>query len=582
MGRSLAFSLLAFRLSAQLIPPGMPVPITSKPPVVFVNGYQSNCTANQFSDNFGKFDQLFQATGRVSLFFDNCTLNGKPPIEEVGNALRDFLQKLRYTDSSPVSQVDIVAHSMGGLVVRSYLSGKQTAAGVFQPPPDPGIRKAIFLATPHWGSPIANIFGSSIDAQVTELQSGTAFTFDLGTWNQGHDDLRGIDALALAGNGGTGRAIAAGFDDGVVSLTSASIEFAEPGRTRIVPYCHTTNQLVIIAGFCSPDTPAIALGNNATDPNAAAVLSFLNDTTDWMNVGEPAEQNPLLKMGGGLQLRAESTDEQILKISKATTTAKDLNISSDSIAWTELITSQPQAIMLTTPLGTLQTTLTPAAARVTAATVKNGPLIAAVFPTASAVFPLAVAPGTFIAIYGSNLAASPLQAGPPPFPNSLGGVEVTVNGTAIPLQYVSAGQVNAVMPDSVEGLVKLALVNGSGSHTVNLWIEPSVPAIYTQDQTGKGPASALNGITNQLITAANPLRTGDYVSLYLTGLGSAQPSVTVGGTTSNVTYAGEAPGYPGLNQINCQLALDTPAGSAIPVIVTALGRRSNVVTVAVQ
>src|SRR5512135_1112936 len=120
-----ACCFLAGAVQAQLIPAGAPIPLTSKPPVVFVEGYILTC-GTTFAHNFANFDQLFQATGRVSLLFDNCVFGGKPSIEELGNHFRDFLAALKYTDGTPVTVVDIVAHSMGGLIVRSYLAGKQT------------------------------------------------------------------------------------------------------------------------------------------------------------------------------------------------------------------------------------------------------------------------------------------------------------------------------------------------------------------------------------------------------------------------------------------------------------------------
>ena len=110
---ALAYCLGAGIAQAQLIPPGAGVPRTVKPPVVFVEGYQTNCGSSEFSDNFGRFDQLLQVTGRVSLLFKTCAFGGRPSIEELGNDFRDFLAALTYTDGTPVTQVDVVAHSMG-------------------------------------------------------------------------------------------------------------------------------------------------------------------------------------------------------------------------------------------------------------------------------------------------------------------------------------------------------------------------------------------------------------------------------------------------------------------------------------
>jgi uncharacterized protein (TIGR03437 family) len=562
-GWLLCFFLLA--LKAQLIPTGNPIPITAKPPIVFLNGYQADCSGSQFSNTFGVFDELFQNTGRVSLFFDNCAYGGKPSIEELGSDFAAYLATLTYTDGTPVAQVDVVAHSMGGLIVRCYLAGKQTTAGVFEPPANPAIRKMVFLAVPNFGSPIVSFFGGGIDAQSKELAEGTIFNFDLATWNQGADDLRGLDALAAAGNGGTGLATMPGFDDGVVSLTSASIGFAEPGRTRVIPYCHTGPGLVTLAGLCPPNAPGIADGENATDENAALVLSFLNDTTAWQSIGQAAEQNSFLSTGGGLEARAKSAADQYLTIQSATASSS-LSVNGNAAAWAEFLPSGAQDLTISTSSGRLQDNVTLPPAFTSSITVKQGPLIARVLPSAAAVFPLAVAPGEIVSIYGTNLATS----------------QVTVGGVAATVDYNGVSQINAIVPDSVQGFVPFTVSNAAGSHTVNVLIQPAVPAIYTQDQSGTGPAAALNGITNVLVTSTSPLHPGDYVSLYLTGLGSAQPAVTVGGQPCNVAYAGAAPGFPGLNQINCQIAVGLSASPTSPVLVTAGGRTSNQVTLAIE
>src|SRR5438128_304019 len=128
-----AFLLIAVSSCwAQLIPPGTPVPHRAKLPVVFINGYQNLCPV-QFADTFGIADQVLQSNGEVSLFFNTCSQPQSASIEDLGAALGSFLSSLHYDDGQPVDSVDVVAHSMGGLVLRSYLSGKQNASGVFQP-----------------------------------------------------------------------------------------------------------------------------------------------------------------------------------------------------------------------------------------------------------------------------------------------------------------------------------------------------------------------------------------------------------------------------------------------------------------
>ena len=71
--RWLTGALFAISASAQLIPSGSPLPSTTLPPVVFINGYELTCTAN-FADTFGIADQVLQSNGEASVFFSTCSL----------------------------------------------------------------------------------------------------------------------------------------------------------------------------------------------------------------------------------------------------------------------------------------------------------------------------------------------------------------------------------------------------------------------------------------------------------------------------------------------------------------------------
>ncbi len=273
---------------AQLVAPTA-VPVGSIP-VVFLDGYQLGCTGDSsFKSNFDNADTVLQASGLVTVYFDNCTVPNVPPIETLGAAFGQFLASLKYTDGTAVPLVDVVAHSMGGLIVRAYLSGMQNAAAgmqaTFMPPAVRGIRKAVFLATPHFGTYVANYLGD--DTQTHEMSLGSQFLFDLNTWNQGIDDLSGVDALAIAGDGGTGlESILAGsflpgFDDGIVELTSASIGFAIAGRTRVVPDCHTADPLLVSEGVCAASTPALNMIDTSSNVVGQIITSFLTGTSMW-------------------------------------------------------------------------------------------------------------------------------------------------------------------------------------------------------------------------------------------------------------------------------------------------------------
>ena len=574
----------------------MAVPRTSKTPVLFINGFELDCSGVSFSSTFGSADQVLQANGEVSLFFDICSVSGTPSIEDLGNALASFLAGLRYVDGTPVSLVDVVAHSMGGLVLRSYLSGKKNTAGAFQPPAQINVRKVVFLATPHFGTGVSLPFG--VTAQLRELSSGSSFLFDLGTWNQGTDDLRGIDAIAAAGNGGTGQAVMKGFDDGVVALTSASLEFYQPGRTRVLPYCHVNGGgIVSLAGLCSSNAQGIANITSATHNSAQMIVSFFNGTDAWQSVGVAAENDPFLSVDSGLIVEARNADDTLLSMSslKATSsagTSKQLNIPSGNVAYTDLFPAGPLTLTAVDPL-TVTNSVTLPAGGVEPYTVKPGPQIGRVLPAPTNVFPLSLAPGMFVSIYGTALAAQTAQATGLPFPVQLSDAQVSFNATPISLSYASAAQINAVIPDDASGLAALMVSNGAGKRTVNVFVEAAMPAIFTLDGSGTGPAAAINAANNGVVSNSNPLRAGGYVELYATGLGATtnrggldyanqQPTVTIGGSDCPVTYAGRAPGYVGLDQINCIVPAGPGANAAAPVVITSGARSSNVATLAVE
>ena len=111
-----------------------------------------------------------------------------------------------------------------------------------------------------------------------------------------------------------------------------------------------------------------------------------------------------------------------------------------------------------------------------------------------------------------------------------------------------------------------------------------------------------NGITNALITASNPAQAGDIVTMYANGLGAVNPpvpsgtpaplegplsqtvftlTVTIGGKNAAVQFAGLAPGYPDLYQVNATVPPGVPAGSAA-VVLTIAGQSSPPVTMVVK
>ncbi len=145
-----------------------------------------------------------------------------------------------------------------------------------------------------------------------------------------------------------------------------------------------------------------------------------------------------------------------------------------------------------------------------------------------------IAPGELLALYGTNLASgSQTMHGGQAFPTSLGGVSVTINGIACPIFYVSTGQLSVIVPYEVAsnqtGLANIQVTNGSAkSNVVQVYLTDAAPGAFSQGQNGIGLAAALHNATGALVTKDNPAEAGEYLSLYMTGLGTVTPAITDG------------------------------------------------------
>ncbi|MGI8989883.1 MAG: hypothetical protein ACR2I2_09895 [Bryobacteraceae bacterium] len=559
-GRLGAICYLLFSAAASAIPR------TGQPPVVFINGYEFSCLlAPGFTGTFGNIGQYLSSDGRSSVFFDTCNCQGCD-IPQHAKKFGEELAALRYDDGGAVDQVDVVAHSMGGLIVRAYLAG-QYSLGNFAPPLDPKIRKIVFVATPQFG-----LLSPAIDAETDQLQIGSRFIWDQAIWNQGTDDLRGVDAVAVAGNGGTSRNNG-GYDDGIVPLTSAALSFAaDATRTRVIPYCHNGGFPFVIN--CRSDAPAIAKMDTPMHPTAIVVRSFLAGAPDWRNVGKSAADDPVLSRNGGLITGVRDSSDRELAISGVKADPYTFSSNAANVYYREFMAPQTYSLLYQgNP--SVQVPLNVPGGGIRAAPVKLAPAAMRIYPSAAALNALSLAPGMLISAYGTGLANS----------------TVLLNGAPLQVLYNGDTQVNAVLPPGTTGLAKLTLRNAKGEHTQNVMIEPAVPALFSLDGSGTGEAAATNAVTGVAIGAQNPIHAGQFVALYATGLGDTQardgfdyanasPSVTIGGAAARVLFAGRAPGFTGLDQINVEVP-PGPAGNSA--IVVTVGRRtSNAVTIAVQ
>jgi uncharacterized protein (TIGR03437 family) len=211
-----------------------------------------------------------------------------------------------------------------------------------------------------------------------------------------------------------------------------------------------------------------------------------------------------------------------------------------------------------------------------------------------------LAPGLVIQIYGSNLAVAPQSATGTPLPYTLGGTSVLIGGVPAPLFYVSPGQIDAQVPFELapgnEYQVRVT-VNGALSAAESIALVSVAPGIAATDS---GAAIAQH-LDFTLVSDSAPLEPGEYVILYLAGMGvtdtpvasgaaspaiplvdpSDPPIVTLNGNPVDIAFDGLTPGSVGLYQINLQIPSDLADGTAT-IVVTQSGFASNAVTLPIK
>ena len=477
-----------------------PEAVAARPPVILLNGFQLVCgdTASTLTasvDTFGQLASLLQTDGVGVAYFNNCTY-GNISIEQLAGQLNIYLAGLQYTDGTPIPQVDLVVHSMGGLIARAYLAGKGQSSGFFSPPANPKVRKLIAIATPHFGSFQAGYIGT----QESEMALGNQFLWDLATWNQGQEDLRGVDALAIIGNAGT-YGTTNNASDGVVSLTSGSLGFVEPDqRTRIVPYCHITPGFLTGLGMSCANNHGIADIDSASHLSAQIVRSFLADTTAWQSVGNPPSTDPFLSRYGAALLALKGTNDVyfadltgVTFDNAAGSLVAGPSKAVASLYYSEFIAGGQHSFSMTHSNAQVTTgTGTPVAGSGRALLFKFGPVISAVRSATGGLPGLTVASGSNITVYGSGFSGT--------------GTQLTANGAALTISSLSNQQITAFLPAGYNGLVQLKVNNASGQHTVNIMTAAAAPppaislsagqSSFSYTLGGSAPASQTVNITN--------------------------------------------------------------------------------------
>ena len=212
----------------------------------------------------------------------------------------------------------------------------------------------------------------------------------------------------------------------------------------------------------------------------------------------------------------------------------------------------------------------------------------------------AVAPGTIVSIFGSNLAPAARAATSLPIPTSLFDTTVTFNGVAAPLFYVSKTQINAEVPFETpmgQVTVQVQRADMTSPATQTVTVAPVSPGIFTYLQQGVTVGAILHAKDFSFVTATSPAVSGEALSIFATGLGALQqpvatgaipptpppmtvaaPTVTIGGVPAMVTYSGLAARLAGVYQVNVVMPAVTAVSGLTSVQLKTSGVAGNTVS----
>jgi uncharacterized protein (TIGR03437 family) len=205
-----------------------------------------------------------------------------------------------------------------------------------------------------------------------------------------------------------------------------------------------------------------------------------------------------------------------------------------------------------------------------------------------------------------------------PFPTKDQGTQVFLGSVALEMSYVSAGQINALVPATMAlGAQQLTVVK-DGIPSVNspqvivASIQPGILPTYWNNQGAilNNRTGGIAAPTTSPYSGATPAIAGkDYIEIYCNGLGPVSnppgygqgaaggsnlsqtptlPTVTIGGMPATVTFSGLSPGSVALYQVDALVPAGISASDAVDVVlqmqdpVTNETVTSNTVTIAVQ
>lgn len=430
--------------------------------------------------------------------------------------------------------------------------------------------------------------GDGLPATATQLFSPRAITLavDGGVYFVDAGNAR-IRALHPEGVVSTVAQMTAG---GVAADNSGNVYISDIARDRIVRVDPSGLVSVIAgtgaAGFAGDGGPATSAQLNAPEGLAIDTQGniYIADTGNHRirMIGPDAVIGTIAGTGmpdfggdGGPALSAALNSPGGLALDKL----GNLYVADTGNNRVRMLTPAPVASQQTQPLGI-----------VNAASMTAGP----------------IAPGEIVSIFGAGLGPATAAQGTLDssgfLATEMSGTRVLFDGFPAPLFYAQDTQVNAQIPYEIAGNNSAdveVFFQGVSCGKITLPVAAAAPGIFTGG-SGSGPAVIINQ-DGSLNSAANPAASGSVITLYATGEGLGQPpgmdgkpataplpkpilpvTLNIGAVPAEILFAGAAPGYSGLMQINTRVPSNAAPGTASLLLRVGTAASQAEVTIAVR
>jgi len=211
--------------------------------------------------------------------------------------------------------------------------------------------------------------------------------------------------------------------------------------------------------------------------------------------------------------------------------------------------------------------------------------------------------GSWASAFGTFAGVTTTSASELPLPKTLGGVAVTVDGVDAPLNFVSSGQINFLIPYQAAPGVRSVRVRTSGATLDGVVrVIPAAPGVFVADNSVTPPRGAILNQDFSVNSAGSPARPGQVIQIFGTGPGAldgsiadgaaaprspllrtrSTPQVFIGGVAADVQFSGLAPDFVGLWQVNAFVPNQPFVNGRVAVQIFMDGVDSNEVTVAIS